>query len=191
MKKGLIAIVVVLVVIAAIVFPIISSYNSLVDKETAAENSFANIDVQLQRRADLIPNLVNTAKGFAEHETEVFTALADARAALVGATTIEDKVAADNRITAGLSRLLALTESYPELKSSEQFIALQDELAGTENRIAVARKDYNDAVTVYNRKLRSFPTNMIANLFGFEKMPMFEAAPGSDKAPTVDFGTKE
>lgn len=185
MKKGLAAILVVLVIIAALVLPVISSYNSLVAAQTDAESAFANIDVQLQRRADLIPNLVSTAKGFAEHETEIFTALADARAALAGATTIDEKVSADNQITSGLNRLLALTENYPELKSSEQFLALQDELAGTENRISVSRKDYNDSVTRYNRKLRSFPTNLIAGMFGFEKMPLFEAAAGSQKTPDV------
>lgn len=189
MKKGLVAVLVVLAVIAALVFPIIGSYNSLVDRETEAQNAFSNIDVQLQRRADLIPNLVNTVKGFAQQETEIFTALAEARSALLGAGTIEEKVEADNRITAGLGRLLALQESYPELKSSEQFLSLQDELAGTENRISVARKDYNNAATAFNRKLRSFPTNVIAGMFGFEKMPLFEAAPGAETPPTVDFGS--
>lgn len=152
-----------------------------------ANTAYADIQVQLQRRMDLVPNLVNTVKGYAAHETEVFTAVSDARAKLAGAGTVEEASEANEELSSALSRLIAISESYPELKSNENFLSLQDELAGTENRIGVARKDYNDAVQKYNVKIRSFPTNIFANMLGFEKKQQFEADSAAQSAPSVSF----
>lgn len=165
----------------------ISSYNSLVSSETSVESKFAAIDVNLQRRADLIPNLVETVKGYAAHEEEVLTEISDARARLAGAGTPEQKAEADAELTSALSRLLVIVENYPNLKADAQFTRLMDELAGTENRIAVARKDYNDAVAAYNAKIRKFPTSIYAGIFGFEKKPFFQARGGAEQVPEVKF----
>ncbi|MBW5446008.1 LemA family protein [Cohnella sp. CFH 77786] len=170
-----------------VIFTAIGSYNRLVTSETDAESKFAAIDVQLQRRADLIPNLVQTVKGYAAHEKEVLTAISDARARLAGAGTPEQKAAADAELTSALSRLLVVVENYPNLKADAQFTRLMDELSGTENRIAVARKDYNDAVSIYNAKLRRFPVVMYAGMFGFGKKAFFQAQKGTDTAPEVKF----
>lgn len=183
--KILLVVVAVLVVLGIIVA---GSYNGLVGGEEQVQNSFSNIDVQLQRRNDLIPNLVSTVKGYAAHEEAAIQAVSDARAAMMGAGTIDEKINADGELTGALSRLMAVTESYPDLKANANFLALQDELAGTENRIAVARKDYNDTIMSYNKKLRSFPTNMVAGVFGFQSYNAFTASPEAANAPTVDFG---
>ena len=162
MKKKGVIIGVIIAVIVIIAVSIIGSYNGLISLEESANTAYADIQVQLQRRMDLVPNLVNTVKGYAAHETEVFTAVSDARAKLAGAGTVEEASEANEELSSALSRLIAISESYPELKSNENFLSLQDELAGTENRIGVARKDYNDAVQKYNVKIRSFPTNIFA-----------------------------
>lgn len=146
MKKKGVIIGVIIAVIVIIAVSIIGSYNGLISLEESANTAYADIQVQLQRRMDLVPNLVNTVKGYATHETEVFTAVSDARAKLAGAGTVEEASEANEELSSALSRLIAISESYPELKSNENFLSLQDELAGTENRIGVARKDYNDAV---------------------------------------------
>ncbi|WP_394924560.1 LemA family protein [uncultured Robinsoniella sp.] len=177
----IIGILVILVVVG------VSQYNSLVGINENVENQRANIDTMLQRRVDLIPNLVNTVKGYAEHEKEVIENVSNARAKLAGATSMEDKADADNQLSGALSRLLMVVENYPDLKANQQFIALSDELAGTENRIAVARKDYNDSVKVYNQKIRRFPSNIFANLLGFEKAEYFQAAEGAQQVPEVNF----
>ena len=159
----------------------------IISLEESTNTAYSDIQVQLQRRMDLVPNLVNTVKGYAAHETEVFTAVSDARAKLAGAGTVEEASEANEELSSALSRLIAISESYPELKSNENFLSLQDELAGTENRIGVARKDYNDAVQKYNVKIRSFPTNIFANMLGFEKKQQFEADSAAQSAPSVSF----
>ena len=149
MKKKGVIIGVIIAVIVIIAVSIIGSYNGLISLEESTNTAYSDIQVQLQRRMDLVPNLVNTVKGYAAHETEVFTAVSDARAKLAGAGTVEEASEANEELSSALSRLIAISESYPELKSNENFLSLQDELAGTENRIGVARKDYNDAVQTY------------------------------------------
>lgn len=181
----------VLLIIAAIIVVIIflfaGRYNSLVREEETVNKQFSNISVQLQRRNDLIPNLVNTVKGYAAHETAVFTAVTDARERMLSASTIDDAAAADTELTNSLGRLLAIAEAYPELKANENFLSLQDQLEGTENRIGTARRDYNEAVNVYNTRIRSFPTNIIAGIFGFQKHELFLAQEGAQEVPDVNF----
>ena len=187
MKKSTIILIIVLVVIAMPILTAISSYNGLVSGRESVNSASSQIDNQLQRRNDLIPNLVNTVKGYASHEKEIFENIANARASLMGATSMKDKSAADAQLTAGLGRLLAIAENYPTLKADGSFIRLQDELAVTENRIAVARKDYNDSARLYNTKIAKFPTVIFANMFGFQKFEYFEAAEGAKEVPTVNF----
>lgn len=187
MKKGTIILIAVIAVIAIIAFSCVGTYNSLVAQRENVDTQYSAIDTQLQRRIDLIPNIVNTVKGYAAHESEVFGAVSDARARLAGASTKEEAAEADSELTSAVSRLLMIAENYPDLKADTQFTALTDELAGTENRIAVARKDYNDAAKAYNTQIKTFPKVIIANLFGFEKAEYFEAADGAKSAPQVNF----
>ena len=187
MKKGLIVIVAIVAVIAILGGSLVSSYNELVVKQANVENADAQIKVQLQRRADLIPNLVNTVKGYAAHEEGVYTALADARAKLNSASTPEEYTEVNETFTEAFSRLLVVVENYPELKADKNFIALQDEIAGTENRLSVARKDYNDIATDYNATIKKFPNVIFAGLFGFEKVDLFEITSEIETVPTVDF----
>ncbi len=187
MKKGTIILIAVVAVIAIIAFSCVGTYNSLVAQRENVDTQYSAIDTQLQRRIDLIPNIVNTVKGYAAHESEVFGAVSDARARLAGASTKEEAAEADSELTSAVSRLLMIAENYPDLKADTQFTALTDELAGTENRIAVARKDYNDAAKTYNTQIKTFPKVIIANLFGFEKAEYFEAADGAKSAPQVNF----
>lgn len=187
MKKGTIILIAVITVIAIIAFSCVGMYNSLVAQRENVDTQYSAIETQLQRRIDLIPNIVNTVKGYAAHESEVFGAVSDARARLAGASTKEEAAEADSELTSAVSRLLMIAENYPDLKADTQFTALTDELAGTENRIAVARKDYNDAAMTYNTQIKTFPKVIIANLFGFEKAEYFEAAEGAKSAPQVNF----
>ncbi len=187
MKKGLIIVIAIVAVVAILGGSLVSSYNGLVEKQANVENADAQIQVQLQRRADLIPNLVNTVKGYAQHEEDVYTALADARAKLNSASTPEEYTEANASFESALSRLLVVVENYPELKADKNFVTLQDQLEGTENRISVARKDYNDIATDYNTSIKKFPTVIIAGMFGFEKLDLFEATEESQNAPTVSF----
>lgn len=186
MKKKSILIAVIAVIVIIIV-GIGGSYNKLVKLDEGVDTKFADVQASLQRRSDLIPNLVNTVKGYAAHETEIFTAVSDARAKLAGAATVDEVNAAEGELNSALGRLLAISEAYPELKSNESFLSLQDELAGTENRINVARQDYNDAVKQYNVKIRSFPANILAGMFGFEKREQFAADEGAQSVPNVNF----
>ena len=181
----------ILAVIAIIAITIIPSYNGLVNKDEDVDQAYAQIENQLQRRLDLIPNLVNTVKGYASQEKEVIQSISDARANLAGAKTPGDQATADDQLTTALNRLLVVVENYPDLKSNQTFQQLMDELAGTENRIAVARKDYNDAVSTYNRSVKRFPGSIIAGVFNFDEKEYFKASEGADQAPTVDFGEND
>ena len=163
------------------------TYNSLVTMDESVKAAWAQVENQLQRRFDLIPNLVETVKGYAAQEKDVFVQVTEARSKVAGAGTISDKIGANNQLSSALSRLLVVVERYPELKSNTNFIRLQDELAGTENRIAVERRRYNEAVRAYNIKIRSFPTNLIAGMFGFEKATFFEVPKERQEAPQVKF----
>jgi LemA protein len=166
------------------------SYNRFVSQEEAVKAQWAQVENQLQRRNDLIPNLVETTKGFAQHEESVFKDIADARAKLLAAKSPEESIAAANQQTQALGRLLAIVENYPQLKANEQFNRLMDELAGTENRIAVERMRYNEAVQRYNTSRRQFPGNLTAKLFAFKEYPLFQAPEDAKQAPKVDFNKR-
>lgn len=189
MKKILTPLIIIGFVIVIIGVTMIGPYNKLVGMDEDTNTALSNIDNQLQRRVDLIPNLVNTVKGYAKHEEDVFKQVSDARSKLAGASTPKEKAEANGEVNSALSRLLAISENYPDLKADKQFTGLRDELAGTENRIAVARNDYNTSVNKYNQAIRHFPTTIVAKLFGFDKKEYFKAESGADKAPKVDFGT--
>jgi len=163
------------------------TYNSLVTLDEGVKAAWAQVENQLQRRYDLIPNYVETVKGYAKHEKEVFIKVTEARSRVAGAASIGDKIGANNQLSSALARLLVVVERYPELKANTNFIRLQDELAGTENRIAVERRRYNEAVKVFNIKIRRFPTNMIAGMFGFKKAKFFEVPKERQEAPKVKF----
>jgi LemA protein len=188
MKKWLIVLIVIVGIIAIIGMSLAGAYNGLVSSKENLDRKFADIDVALKRRTDLIPNLVNTVKGFAAHETEAIASVTDARARMAGARTTSELADADSELSGALSRLLVVVENYPELKADANFRQLSDELTGTENRIAVSRGDYNAAAQNYNMKIRSFPLNLIAGMMGFEKTAYFEADAADRTPPTVDFG---
>ncbi len=162
-------------------------YNTLVGERETVDAGWSEVENQLQRRNDLIPNLVSTVKGFAAQEKEVLLRVTEARSRVAGAGSPGEAMQASNQLTGALSRLLVVVERYPELKSNENFIRLQDELAGTENRLAVARKRYNDAVRNYNTTTKKFPTNLMANLFGFDERDYFEIPAAAREAPQVQF----
>jgi LemA protein len=178
----------VLAVVLAAVAASGCSYNRFVGQEEAIKAQWAQVENQLQRRNDLIPNLVETVKGYATHEREVFQAVADSRARLAGAKTPEETIAAANAQSSALARLLAIVENYPQLKANESFNRLMDELAGTENRIAVERMRYNERVQEYNTSRRQFPANLTAKIFGFKEYPFFQAPPEAKQVPRVNFG---
>lgn len=191
-KKGVIsvALIVILAIVAIVgilAASVIGTYNGLATSREAVTSKAADIDNALQRRADLIPNLVNTVKGFTQHEDEVIEKITTAREHLVNAQNLEEKSAANAELTSGLNALMVIVENYPDLKSSQNFIALQDELSGTENRIATARHDYNEVVKSYNTKIQTFPSNIIAGMFNFEKAEYFEADDSAKEVPVVDF----
>jgi len=188
MKTGTIALVVVLIVALLVGGTFVSSRNEMVRKNEAVKSAWSQVDVVLQRRADLIPNLVETVKGFAAQEQTVFHDIASARAALLGAQTPADKIAANGQLDGALGRLLLIVENYPQLKSNENFLRLQDELAGTENRIAVERKRYNDTLQDYDTYIGLFPNNLFARWAGFQRNnDYFTASESSRQAPKVQF----
>jgi len=168
-----------------------SGYNGLVGLDEGVKTQWAQVETSYQRRLDLIPNIVNTVKGSAAQDEEVFGRLADARSKYAGSTTIDEKAAAATQVESAISRLLVIVENYPELKSQQSFQALIAELEGTENRISVERRRYNEAVQLYNVSIRRVPRNLIANLFGFDRHELFEASEGAETVPTVDFSKEE
>ena len=179
---------VLLILLGVIAFAVIGIYNSLVGLRQQVRNGWSQIDVQLKRRYDLIPNLVETVKGYAAHEKGTLEAVIAARQAGIAASTVKDQAAAENMITGALRQLFALSEAYPNLKANENFMQLQEELSSTENRISFARQHYNDVVRLYNNTVQSIPTNIIASLFTFQKRDFFEIEPVEAKeAPKVDF----
>jgi LemA protein len=186
MRKAIqVARVALLVTVAAVLSG--CSYNKFTTQEEAIKAGWAEVQNQIQRRNDLIPNLVETVKGYASHEQEVFKAIADSRSRLLAAKSPEETIQAANQQTSALGRLLAVVESYPNLKANEQFNRLMDELSGTENRLTVARKRYNDALQDYNTSRRKFPGNVTAKMFSFKEYPYFEAPPAAQGVPKVDF----
>ena len=184
----------VIILLAVIAFLAISlysmvagNYNKFVKMDVAIKAAWSQVENQLQRRYDLIPNLVETVKGYAKQEKDVLVEVTNARSRVGGAGTVPDKIAANNELSSALSRLMVVVERYPDLKSNQNFLKLQDELAGTENRIAVERMRYNEAVKIYNQEIRTFPANIIAGIFGFKEAAFFEAPKGAKAAPKVKF----
>jgi LemA protein len=189
MKIGLLIVVILLIAALILGSSYVGRRNQMAIKREAVSASWAQVDVVLQRRADLIPNLVETVKGFALHEEKVFGDIAAARSALIGAKTPADKIAANGALDSALSRLLVITENYPQLKSNENFLRLQDELAGTENRIAVERRRYNEIVQDYNTYISLFPNSLVASIGGFTRNDAyFKTDEGARTAPKVNFG---
>jgi LemA protein len=190
MKVGVIILVIIVVLGVWFGSTYVGHRNEMVRKREAINSAWSQVDVVLQRRADLIPNLVETVKGYAGQEVKVFGDIAAARAAMIGAKTPSDKIAANGALDSALGRLMVVVENYPQLRSNENFMRLQDELAGTENRIAVERKRYNDALQDYNTYIGLFPNNIVASLAGFTRNDAyFKADEGSRQAPRVNFGT--
>ncbi len=189
MKTGIIVLVVIALLALWIGGTFVGHRNEMVRKRETVNAAWSQVDVVLQRRADLIPNLVQTVKGFATHEEKVFGDIAAARAAMAGAKTPQERIAANGQLDSALSRLLVVVENYPQLRSNENFLRLQDELAGTENRIAIERRRYNEAVQDYNTYISLFPNNIVASLSGFTRNDAyFKTEEGARQAPKVDFG---
>lgn len=202
MKKNrskIIVIAIIVIVILSVYGKFKSTYNSLVVLDEGVKEKWSQVENVYQRRSDLIPNLVATVKGYASHEEDTFTKLAEARSKAGGTINISEEVLNDpalfqrfqeaqSSLSGALQRLMMVTENYPELKANESFLALQSQLEGTENRITVERKRFNEAANSYNKYVRTFPNNMLANMFGFSQRPYFKATEGADVAPTVDFG---
>src|SRR5512143_3171020 len=191
MKKGWIIALTILGVIvlsvAVVALSVMNSYNRFVNLNEQVTNQWKQVDVQLQRRNDLIPNLVSTVKGYASHEKEIFEKLADARAKMAGAKTPAESIDAANQMSTALSRLLVVVENYPNLKADQTFMRLMDELAGTENRLSVERKRYNDLVRDYNAARRRFPTNLVASMFSFNEAAYFKVPEEAKAVPKVNF----
>jgi len=187
--RWLVPVGIVAAIVVLIVLPLIGTYNGLVDKDTKADQSFADLDAVLQRRADLIPNAVATVKAALQQEQTVFGELARARANYAGATSDKEKLSASTDLSGAIGRLLVIVENYPQLQSNKNLQDLQTQLEGTENRIAQARREYNAVITSYNRSIRRFPRSLLAGMFGFDKRPLFAAAPADRTVPQVDLGT--
>lgn len=187
-KKGLIIIVAIIAVIVVIIASLVGTYNGLVEKRENVETASSAISTQLQRRADLIPNFVATVKGYSDYEQETYTAVTQARSAVANADGAAEQAEASEQLDRAISIWVnAVTEAYPDLKANTQYQALTDELAGTENRIAVARKDYNEVAKEYNTSVKKFPKNIFANLFGFDTYEYFEADSDAQNVPEVSF----
>jgi len=191
MSKGWIVLIVLVVIVLGLFGQYVGVRNQLVAKDQAVKAAWSQVDIVLQRRADLIPNLVETVKGYAQQEVTVFGDIAKARSALLSAQTPSDKIAANGQLDGAIGRLLLIVENYPQLKSNENFLRLQDELAGTENRIAVERKRYNDTLKDYNTYVLLFPNNIYAGFAGYKQNPAyFDASEASRQTPKVDFSAK-
>ncbi len=187
-KKGLIIIIAIVAVIVIAIGSVVGSYNGLVEKQQEVETSWSQISVYLQSRADKIPNLVNTVKGYTDYEQSTLTAVTEARSAVSKASGVNEQIEASNQLDSAVDIWVnAVTEAYPELKANTQFTALIDELTGSENRIATARKDYNEAAKEFNTKIKRFPTNLLAGMFGFEAYDYFEADSSAQSVPNVGF----
>lgn len=186
-SKGWIALIVVIVIVAAGFLVAFSSYNGMVTARENVDTQQSAIQTQLQRRSDLIPNLVNSVKGISAQEKSVVDSVTEARAQLAGAQTIPETAAANDALSGALSRLMVVVENYPDIKSNTAYVSLMDELAGTENRIAASRVDYNEAAKSYNFKIIRFPGNIFAGIFGFEKVEYFEAPESAQSVPEVNF----
>ncbi len=192
MKGVLGTIVVILLIIISLGIFYYSAYNKLIRLHEEVKAAWSNVDVQLKRRADLIPNLVNVVKGYAKHESDIFKYIADSRTKLLNAKTPSDEIKASNQLESAISKLLVIVERYPELKASEEFTRLMDNLEGTENRIAVARKRYNDIVKIYNSTIKSIPYNIIASRMGLKPMPYFTVEnPKEKEVPKVNFNNNQ
>ncbi len=178
---------IILAVVAVLVLYVIIVYNGLISLKNQVENSWAQIDVQLKRRTDLIPNLIEAVKGYMKHEKGVLTEVTKARTAMMGAQSVHDKAQADNMLSGTLKSLFAVSENYPQLKANENFLQLQEELSGTENKIAYARQHFNDMVMYFNTKIQVFPTNFFANMLGFTKKELFEISETERKNVKVSF----
>lgn len=187
MSGGKIALISLGAVLALLLLWGIGSYNGLVSLREAVSNQSANIDTQLQRRSDLIPNLVETVRGYAAHETDVIGRVSKSRENLAGAQTMSEKAAADGQLSGALSRLMMIVENYPNLKADKHFTQLMDDLSGTESRVSTARNDYNNSVRAYNKKIKTFPDVIFASIFGFSESEYFEASEGSKQVPSVSF----
>lgn len=190
MKKTLTILISIGVILILLIAPIAGSYNRLVGLEQTVRTAEADIDTDLQRRNDLIPNLVETVKGFAAQEKDILSDIANARSRLAGAGNVTERAEADSQLSSALSRLLVVVERYPELKSNQNFRDLMVALEGTENRIAIKRQDYNSAVETYNTTIRRFPSSIIAGIFRFTEKPYYKAAAGAKEVPKVDFKTE-
>lgn len=187
-KKTLLIVLAVIVVLAIILYSFFAgNYNKFVKMDVGIKAAWSQVENQLQRRYDLIPNLVETVKGYAKQEKDVLVEVTNARSKVGGAANVPDKIAANNELSGALSRLMVVVERYPDLKSNQNFMKLQDELAGTENRIAVERMRYNETVKVYNEAIRSFPANFLAGMYGFKEAAFFEAPKDAKTAPKVKF----
>ena len=187
MKKENLGLIVIVAIVIILGMMLIGSYNGLVTKQERVDNSYSNLDIMLQRRADLIPNLVSTVKGYMTHESDVVGKVTEARTKLMNANGIDEKSEADRELSNSLNALMVVVENYPDLKASANFTQLTDEIAGTENRIAVARRDYNEAVKNFNTDIKRFPNNLLVGMFGFEQVEYFRASEGSTEVPNVSF----
>jgi len=186
-KKIIIVVAIIAVLAIALYSMFAGNYNRFVQMDVGIKAAWSQVENQLQRRYDLIPNLVETVKGYAKQEKDVLVEVTNARSKVGGAGTVPDKIAANNELSGALSRLMVVVERYPDLKSNQNFLKLQDELAGTENRIAVERMRYNDAVKIYNQAIRTFPANFVAGMFGFKEATFFKVEEAAKAAPKVKF----